>query len=156
MERLRYSIRRSSGVFDLRVSWMFISSANTDESHGQGHQPLRPNTLFTFVLSATHRLRIVYFIIVLSIFSQCGSSGLVFFIPGSSQILPVPVSDNWLNSNFINFQYLGKASVSYDRPVSTNDLQTDRIFLPLTHLGCAGKEGLVMKKGQSELTNWPS
>ena len=106
--------------------------------------------MFTFVTSATHRLHIAFDIKVLSNFSHSGSSGMVFFIPGSSQILPVPVSDNWLNSNFINFQYLGKASVSYDRPVSTNDLQTDRIFLPLTHLGCAGKEGLVMKKGQSE------
>jgi len=68
-----------------------------------------------------------------------------FFIPGSSQILSVPVPDDGLNSNFHNFQYLGKASVSNDQPVSTNDLQTEtetEFFLPLTHQGCAGKKGL--------------
>lgn len=74
-----------------------------------------------------------------------------FLFCGSSQILSLLVSDNRLNRNLLDFQYLGKASVSNDLPVSTNDLQTEnRIFLPLTHLGCAGKEGLGMKKGQSE------
>jgi len=64
----------------------------------------------------------------LSSFDHSDSFRMVFFISGSSQILPIPQTEKGLNSNLLKFQYLGKASFSNDLPVSTKDLQTTEFF----------------------------
>lgn len=52
-----------------------------------------------------------------------------------------------------NFQYLRQASISNDRPVSTNDLPTQELLSDNAFKGYAGKETFGIEKGQSELTN---
>lgn len=89
-----------------------------------------------------------------SFFSQSGSSGLVFFIPGSSQILTMPETEKGQNSNFPNFQYVSHTSVSNDLTVSTYDLQVkNKRTLAENPLGMWRKEKVCNEKGQSELTN---
>jgi len=51
------------------------------------------------------------------------------------------------------FQYLRQASISNDRPVSTNDLPTQELLSDNAFKGYAGKEMFGIEKGQSELTN---
>jgi hypothetical protein len=89
----------------------------------------------------------------LSSFRAFRFSGEAFFISGSYQILPMPITEKRQNSNLPSFQYFSQKSVSNDLTVSTYDLQVRKKTWLTTHLGICRKGMGWSEKGQSELTN---
>jgi len=107
---------------------------------------LKENTYFCHIVGSCQHSYKLDSLKSFSSFSHSGSSGMVFFIPGSSQILPMPITEKRQNSNLPFFQYVSQTSVCSDSTVSTYDLQVRINLADNASKGYAGKKRFGVRK----------